>query len=339
MEKAGVKVLVTGGVGFIGSNLVDALLEAGHTVTIFDNLSLLPTEEERQQRIKAEEERGVRVVRANLLDEGRIDEAAQGQDVVFHLAAQKYVDESLKDPINSTKQNVVGLVTLLHSAVRHKVKKVFLASSAAVYGYNDNFPLKESETPDPRSPYALEKVVGEQYLKLFYNLHALDSASLRFFNVYGPNQYSKQTHCGGVTIVMHQLKEHGVAEILGDGSQTRDMVYVGDVVAAMMQAMLHPHPLRGEIFNVCTNTRVTVKFLQESIAEVMGLSASGGGSSDEPQLRFKSLPFAEGNVVHSQGDNQKAKDTFGFEATTSLQEGLQKTWAWFQQNPSFYSSS
>jgi len=189
--------------------------------------------------------------------------------------------------------------------------------------------LKETEKPDPQSPYALEKVVGEHYLDLFYKLYGLQSVSLRFFNVYGPRQYSKSPHCGGVTIVMNELLKDKHSTLLGDGLQTRDMIYVGDVVSGIISAITTENKLTGGIYNICTGTRVTVKEVHEQIAEVMGLKG---------KVAFRSVPFADGNVVHSIGDPQKAKEGLGFQAKTPLKEGLEKTWAWYQQNPDFYAT-
>jgi len=206
-------------------------------------------------------------------------------------------------------------------------KKFIFASTAAVYGYNDHFPLKEHEKPDPRSPYALEKIVGEQYLQLFYNLYGLQSVSLRFFNVYGPRQYSKDPHCGGVTIVMKELLKDKQSTILGDGLQSRDMIYVGDVVDSVISAITTKKKLTGGIYNICTGSRVTVQDVHEQIAQTMGL---------KDQCSYRSVPFAEGNVVHSVGDPEKAKHDLEFTARTSLKDGIEKTWAWYQQNLDFY---
>jgi len=313
-------VLITGGAGFIGTNLVQSLVSEGHHVTVFDNFS--------HCKIIPKERENVKIFNGDMLDEEALKKATENQDYIVHLAAQKSVDQSIREPVISTKQNVLGLVTLLHSAVKNKVKRVFFASTAAVYGYNDHFPLKESETLDPQSPYSLEKIVGEQYLSLFYKLYGLDGASMRFFNVYGPMQYSSAPHCGGVTIVMNEFLKVKQSNMLGDGTQTRDMIYVGDVVDAIMRAMKAKGPLKGDVYNVCTGTRITIAHLQRETAKAMGIPSE--------EISFKHLPFADGNVVHSQGDPTKAKEVFGFEAKTSLQEGLKLTWEWFKQNPNFY---
>jgi len=293
-------------------------------VTVLDNFSA------KLGQLKAIEDK-ITIINASMLDEQAVLKATEGQDIVVHLAALKSVDESLANPVASAKGNILGIVNLLSGIIKDKEKipqkKFIFASTAAVYGYNSNFPLKETEKPDPQSPYALEKVVGEHYLELFYKLYGLQSVSLRFFNVYGPRQFSKDPHCGGVTIVMKELLKNKQSTLLGDGLQTRDMIYVGDVVDSMIAAITTKNKLTGGIYNVCTSTRVTVKYIHETIAETMGLKG---------QNSFRSVPFADGNVVHSIGNPEKAKHDFGFEAKTSLKDGIEKTWEWYQKNLDFY---
>jgi len=316
-------VLVTGGAGFIGSLLVERLVREGHSVTVLDNFSHC-----REGQLDAVKDK-VSLVKLDLSEEADVIQLCKGKDYIFHLAAQKSVDKSIESPTFSARENVLGLVNILQGAKVFKVKRVIAASTAAVYGYNDSFPLKETEVPDPQSPYALEKVVGEQYMALFYKLYGVDSASLRFFNVYGPRQYSSAPHCGGVTIVMDELEKNRVSSVLGDGTQTRDMIFVGDVVESMVQAMNAVGPLKGDVYNISTGTRISVLELNAAIAAAMGLKAG--------DYSHKHLHFAEGNVVHSQGDPTKASQVFGWEAKTSLEEGLRQTWEWKKEHPNFYS--
>lgn len=321
-------VLVTGGAGFIGSLLVEALLARGHKVTVLDNYT--HCKEDYLAPIKDK----ITLIIGNTQEEPVVALATKGQDVIIHLAAQKSVDKSITDPVGSASQNLMSIVALLTHARINNVKRLLLASSAAVYGYNSDFPLNENAKVDPRSPYALEKIVSEQYLSLFYNLFGVDSAALRLFNVYGPRQYSSAPHCGGITIVMDEITSHlskgeePQSTMLGDGKQTRDMVYVGDVVDAFICAMESTSPLKGEIYNVCTGTQIDLTTMHHQIASVMGVSPQ--------KLKFKHIPLAEGNVIHSRGDPTKAKSTFNFVAKTSFSEGLQNTWEWMKKNPNFY---
>jgi len=321
-------VLVTGGAGFIGSTLVETLLVRGHKVTVLDNYSHC------KEDYLAPFKDKITLIQGNSQDDRIVSQATKGQDVIIHLAAQKSVDRSIADPVGSAAQNLMSIVSLLFHAKTNKVQRVLLASSAAIYGYNSHFPLKESETVDPRSPYALEKIVSEQYLSLFYKLYGVDSAALRFFNVYGPRQYSSAPHCGGITIVMDEITTHlkkgeePQSTMLGDGKATRDMIYVGDVVDAFVCALESTAPLKGEEYNVCTGTQIDLAIMHHQIASVMGIP--------DGKLKFKHIPLAEGNVIHSLGDPTKAKETFNFVAKTSFKEGLQKTWEWMQGNPNFY---
>jgi len=269
----------------------------------------------------------ISILKIDIQDEEAVRKATTGMDYIVHLAAQKSVDMSIKFPLVSAKQNIFSIVCLLEGARINKVKRVIFVSSAAVYGYNQNFPLSETESVDPRSPYALEKIIGEQYLRLYYQLYGVDSVALRLFNVYGPRQYSSSTHCGGVTIVMNELRNSKVASILGDGEQTRDMVYVGDVVTAILKSISCKTPLKGQVMNVCTGTKVTIKGMIQIMAETMGLGND---------FQFNELVFTEGNVVHSQGDPTLAKQEIGFEAQVSLQQGIIETWNWFQHNLNYY---
>jgi len=322
MQPAKPSVLVTGGAGFIGSHLIEALVLAGYRVTVFDNFSHC-----RPGQLDHLLEK-ISVFEGDMLDESAVAKATKDQNYIFHLAAQKSIDQSIRDPVGSAKQNIIGFVNLLHHAVQNKVQRVFFASSASIYGFNSDFPLKESAKLDPQSPYALEKVMGEQYLSLFYKLYGLDSAAFRLFNVYGPRQYSSSTHCGGVTIVMNEILHKNCINMLGDGKQTRDLIYVGDVVSAMIQGMTAEQPLKGDAYNICRGTRESILELQKAILDAMGKTSDG--------LTINSLPFADGNVVHSQGDPTLAKTVFGFEAKTNLAEGVRRTWEWFQATPNFY---
>jgi len=315
-------VLVTGGAGFIGSNLVERLVNEGYNVTVVDNFSYCRTGQLEKVKNK------ISILNFDVQDGDKVVAATEGKDYIVHLAAQKSVDKSIQFPVDSGKQNILSLINLLEGARKNKVKRVIFVSSAAVYGYNDNFPLKESETVDPRSPYALEKVVGEQYLKLYYKLYNLDSISLRLFNVYGPSQYSSGTHCGGVTIVMNELMKTKIGNILGNGLQTRDMIYVGDVVSAIHCSIKAETQLGGDIVNICTGIRTSIRDMIQIIANNMNIK----------EYSLNELEFTKGNVVHSEGSTVKAKEIINFEAQINIKEGINLTWEWFNKNRDFYDS-
>ncbi len=305
------KVLVTGGAGFIGSHLVERLVGLGHDVTVLDNLStgdmgnLEPFQSE------------ITLIRGDLRDPDAVNEAVAGKDTVFHTAANASVNLSIEDPVMSCNQNVVATVGLLKASSDAGVRRLVFSSSTSVYGYATNLPVTDAHPLQPASPYALDKVCCEQYCRLWSELHGLDTVALRYFNVYGPRQNPVGVHPGGVTIVINQLRDEGRSEVLGDGKQTRDMIFVGDIVQANVCAMEMPGTLNGRAFNICTGTSILVADMHRKIAELMDLPA-----------RIEGIPMPKGNIIDSAGDPGPAKSGLGFEAATSLEEGLRKTIEW-----------
>jgi UDP-glucose 4-epimerase len=316
------KIVVTGGFGFIGTNLVLTLLNREHRVVVIDNFSS-PQSIANVEYVKSKYP-AIEYYDADVLDD-RIADIFEDTDVFVHLAAQKSVDQSIVDPVGSMNMNIGSVVKLLNIAKTYKVKRFVFASSAAIYGNLSDFPLDESVGVDPRSPYALEKVVGEEYMKLFHNLYGLDTVSLRLFNVYGPFQYSQKPHCGAVTLVMKQFEEKGCSVLLGDGIQTRDMIYVQDVVDAFVLAVESKTNFGGKAYNICTGQETQIKEMHKTIAKLMNIS--------EPN--FDSIKFEEGNVKESLGSPMKAKE-LGFEPKVSLEMGLQLTLDWYRENSSMY---
>ncbi|OGS27172.1 MAG: hypothetical protein A2297_08895 [Elusimicrobia bacterium RIFOXYB2_FULL_48_7] len=309
------KALVTGGAGFIGSHLTEKLVGLGHEVTVVDNLSHFELDNLTSVKSK------VNLLKINLEDAEALDKAIEGQDYIFHLAANTSVNNSLLKPSWSAGQNTINTVRILEFAAKHKVKRVMFSSSAAIYGYCKELPLKESASITPVSPYALEKLTCENYMKLFAQIYKLDTVSLRYFNVYGPRQNADAPHPGGVTIVVRQLIQDGKSQLMGDGMQTRDMIYVDDVVSANILAMQKKTPCGGAVFNVSTNTTVTVAGMHDKISKIMNMPAAR-----------EHIEFPEGNVVHSQGDNTLIKKELGFKPEVSLDEGLKKTIDWCREN-------
>ena len=302
------KILVTGGTGFVGSHLTEKLVAGGHEVTVIDNLTH-GTAENIHAVI-----RDVNLIEADILDAEALKTAVSGKEYVFHLAANTSVNISLKKPSWSAMQNVIATIKLLEAAVKYNVKRVIFSSSAAVYGYCDALPIKETEPLLPASPYGLEKVTGENYMRLFAGLHDVDTVSLRYFNLYGPRQNADLPHPGGVTIVINQIRENRRSQLLGDGKQTRDMIYVEDVVNANLLAMKKESRLGGASYNVSTGKSVVIADMHEKISELMGIKSTR-----------EYLPLPEGNIIHSLGDNSLAKKDLGFEVQTDLEEGLKKT--------------
>ena len=308
------KVLVVGGVGFIGSHLTEKLVAEGHAVTILDNFSR-GTKENIAAVIK-----DVNLMEGDMLDEGVLAKAVKEKEYIFHLAANTSVNASLEKPAWSAVQNIIATVKLLEAAVKYKVKRVIFSSSAAVYGYCNDLPIKESAPRVPASPYALEKVTGENYMRLFASLHDLDTVALCYFNVYGPRQTADLPHPGGVTIVIDQIRAQGASQLMGDGKQTRDMIYVGDVVHANLLAMSRDKRLAGGAYNISTGKSIVIADMHDKIAALMGV---------EPRHEY--IAFPEGNIIDSCGDNSRAVKELGFAIEVDLEEGLRRTIAWSEK--------
>ncbi len=310
------EVLVTGGTGFIGSHLTEKLVESGHRVTVLDK-------ELSQDKLKNLESvaKEIDLVKGELLDSEILEKSVQGKKFVFHLAANSSVNRSIEEPSWSAEQNILATVRLLEAAVRHKVRRVVFSSSAAVYGYCKELPARESSPLAPASPYALEKVTGENYMRLFGGLHELDTVSLRYFNVFGPRQSADLPHPGGVTIVVKQIIKNGSSQLLGDGKQTRDMIYVDNIVKANLLAMEKDLSFKGAAYNICTGKPTVVSDLHEKISQLMGIKS-----------KREHLPLPEGNIIDSLGDNSRAKSELDFAIEVDLEEGLKRTIEWWKEH-------
>jgi len=305
------KVLVTGGAGFIGSHLTEKLVELGNEVTVIDNTS--------HGNLKNIESVAKKIIfmEGDMLNSELLEKAVQGKECVFHMAANTNIDKSISMPSWSAEQNIVATVKLLEAAVKHNAKRVIFSSSAATYGDVKTLPVKEKMPLSPMSAYGLEKVTGENYMKLFAQLYDIDTVSLRYFDVFGPRQNADVPHCGGVTIVINQINKTGSSQMLGDGKQTRDMVYVGNIVNANILAMEKQSDAKGAAYNVCTGKSMSIAELHDRIFKLMGIN---------PSREY--LPFGKGNIMYSRGDTTLAKAELGFEAEIDLDEGLKRTIEW-----------
>ena len=305
------RVLVTGGGGFIGSHLTEKLVELGHKVTVIDNVS--------HGNLKNIESVAKKIIllEGDMLDSEVLEKAVQGKEYVFHTAANTNIDKSISMPSWSAEQNIIATVKLLETAVKHNIKRVIFSSSASVYGDVKTLPVKEEMSLSPMSAYALEKVTGENYMKLFAELYDIDTVSLRYFNVFGPRQNPDLPHPGGVTIVINQIRKTGSSQLQGDGKQTRDMIYVGNIVNANILAMEKESDSKGVAYNICTGNSISIAELHNKISRLMGIDSSR-----------EYLPFGKGNIIHSKGDPALAKAELGFEAEIDLNEGLKRTVEW-----------
>jgi UDP-glucose 4-epimerase len=295
--------LVTGGCGFIGSHLVDALCAGGHRVRVLDDLS------SGTLRHKPAE---VEFVRGDVADLHVVEAAMRGVDACFHLAAVASVERSKLDWLGTHRTNLTGMLTVFESARKAPGNPipVVYASSAAVYGDNANLPLTEAAFPRPLSAYGADKLGCELHGQVAYHVHGIPNCGLRFFNVYGPRQDPGSPYSGVISIFCKRLKAGREVTIYGDGRQTRDFIYVGDVITALIAAM-NSRSLAGETINVCTGRPTSVLELARTIGEILG---------HQPAIRF--APPRDGEIRNSLGDPMKAERLLGFAARTDLKSGI-----------------
>lgn len=313
MANAFKTALVTGGAGFIGSHLVDALVGAGCRVTVLDNLS-----SGSKANLEAAAGR-VRLLEADLRDPAAVADAVAGCEVVFHLAAVVSVPKTVDDPLGSAAVNETGSLQLLEAARAAGARRVVFASSSAVYGDDPTLPKREQMPPKPLSPYAVQKLAVEHYLKVYNDLFALETVGLRFFNVYGPRQDPSSPYSGVISIFMARAMDGTPPTLHGDGSQTRDFVYVGDVVRALIAAAgVGAAP--GRVFNVGTGGGVSIRRLWEVIALL-------SGSTCDPAYG----PPRAGDVPHSVSAIDAAREVLNFSPCVGLDQGLGLTLTWFRE--------
>lgn len=308
------KVLVTGGAGFIGSHLVTLLLDQGHEVTILDDLSTgkrgnLPQGSGR-----------LSLLVGDVADPGAVEEALAGQDAFVHLAAVASVEASVRDPLATHRTNLEGSIRLFDAAARRGVRRGVYASSAAVYGDNPALPLTEEAEKRPLSPYAADKLAGEHYLAHYRRLGRLDATAFRFFNVFGPRQDPSSPYSGVISIFLDRARRGAPITIFGDGEQTRDFVYVGDVVRALAQALTAPVEQGDElpVFNVARGEGVSLLRLLEIVGDLPGVRAP---------LEVGCAAPRHGDIRHSLADVSRLREAFDWEPRTALADGLEATLA------------
>jgi UDP-glucose 4-epimerase len=296
-----VKVLVTGGAGFIGSHTVERLLQQRVEVRVLDDFSV-------GRRANLPVHEALEVVVGDVRDTRTLEAALHGITHVLHLAAQVSVQESIERPVNSAAHNILAFVGLLECARRAKVSRVVYASSAAVYGIPDRLPLDENAIPDPLSPYGLEKWVDDRYAALYRRLHDLSTLGMRYFNVYGPRQDPASQYAGVISKFLARARQGEPLEVFGDGSQTRDFVYVGDVAEVNVRALVAS---ATGVLNVATGSSVTVLELVGALSQVLGRA-----------LPVHHLPARGGDIVHSAARNDALRRAIGYVPNTLLRAGL-----------------
>lgn len=294
--------LVTGGAGFIGSHIVQALLKQGDKVRVFDNFS-----SGKRDNLKGLD---VEIIEGDLRDASRVAEAVRGMDIVFHEAAFVSVPESMEKPQECFDVNVTGTSILFEAARKAGVRRAVIASSAAVYGDSTAMPLVEDTPLRQLSPYATSKRVDEKYAQLFTEFFGFDVVALRYFNVYGPRQRPDSMYAAAVPIFIRRILDNKPITIFGDGGQSRDLVNVRDVVQANLLASQHP-AAPGQIFNVCTGVETRLLDLLDILYELF---------PNAPR-HVHAEPRA-GDIYRSIGTPKKIMDTLGFKPQVTLADGL-----------------
>jgi len=306
--------LVTGGGGFIGSHLSEELVRRGHRVRVADNFS--SGKRENVQHLPE-----VEIVEGDIADLAFARRAVEGCQIVLHQAAIPSVPRSVKDPVTSNRANIDGTLNVLIAARDAGVTRLVFAGSSSAYGDTPTLPKHEEMPTRPLSPYALQKVVGEQYLQMFTRLYGLETVTIRYFNVFGPRQDPSSPYSGVISVFATSLLNNRSPLIFGDGEQTRDFTYVTNVVDGVLRAAEAPG-VSGEIINVATGGRVSLKQLFTAMREVIGASV-------EPTF----TDARTGDVRDSQADIAKARQLLGYVPLVTFQEGLRRTVEWYRSEP------
>jgi len=302
------KYLVTGGAGFIGSHIAEKLVERGDDVTIVDNLSTGKLEN------LASFENRVKFVHGDIRDFNLMKDVSRDIDTIFHEAAVASVTLSIEDPVATDAINVGGTVSVLTAAKENGVRKVVFASSAAIYGDEPTLPKTEDMPPKPLSPYALHKLAGEYYLRLFHQLYGLNGVALRYFNVYGPRQDPSSEYSGVISIFMDRFKKNLDYTIYGEGKQSRDFIYVEDVACANLAAAT-THFDDVPVINVACNR-------SNDLLKLVGVLQEISGSNRAPQFG----PERNGDIKHSLADNSRLKALLAITPEIEFSEGLHRLW-------------
>jgi UDP-glucose 4-epimerase len=300
-------ILVTGGAGFIGSNLVDSLLAKGHAVRVLDDLSMgkrsnLPLDNPRLQ-----------LVVGSVADAALVSQAVAGCQAVVHLAAVASVQASVDDPVGTHQSNFVGTLNVCEAMREHGVKRVLFASSAAVYGNNGDGQAVDEDTPKaPLTPYAVDKLASEQYLEFYRRQHGLEPAIFRFFNIFGPRQDPSSPYSGVISIFIQRAQQGLPITVFGDGEQTRDFFYVGDLIDLLVQALELPAAQEGAA-NVGLNRATSLNQLLQHIGDVVG---------SLPTITYG--PARDGDIRHSRANNARLLSRYRVGEPTPIAVGLAK---------------
>jgi nucleoside-diphosphate-sugar epimerase len=303
--------LVTGGAGFIGSHLTEELLRRGEQVRVVD--SLITGHRKNLAHLS-----GIDFLEGDLADLAVAKRAVEGIDYVLHQAAIPSVPRSVDDPITSNRANIDSTLNVLVAARDAGVKRVVYAGSSSAYGNTPTLPKHEDMPTSPLSPYALQKLVGEQYMQMFTTLYGLETVTIRYFNVFGPRQDPSSPYSGVISVFAKALLENAAPTIYGDGEQTRDFTYVANVVDGVLRAVKAPEA-SGKVVNVATGSRISLNTLFETMRDAVG-----------SRVEVKYGPLRHGDVKDSLADITRARTLLGYEPSVSLEAGLKKTLDWYR---------
>jgi len=307
--------LVTGGAGFIGSNLVEALLRGGHEVRALDDFSSGRRENlEPAARWAAEGAGAFRLIEGDVRDPALCRRALDGVEFVLHLAAIPSVQRSVKSPTTTNEVNVTGTLNVLEAARAAGARRVVFASSSSLYGESERLPKVESHAPDPISPYGLQKLAAESYCRLYHRLYALPTIALRYFNVFGPRQDPTSEYSAVIPRFIAASRAGRPATIYGDGEQTRDFTYVENVVQANLAACAADAAACGRAYNIACGERISLNQLADRIGELVGARLG----------REHAAPRA-GDIRHSLAGIEQARAALGYRPAVDLVEGLRRT--------------
>ena len=306
------RYLVTGGAGFIGSNIVDELLRRGHSVVVLDDLSTGNEENLATVRSKID----LRV--GTITDLATVQSASVGVDYVIHLAARTSVPKSVEDPLETNSVNIDGTLNVLVAARDAKVRRFVYAASSAAYGETPTLPKIESMQAEPISPYGITKFVGELYAQVFGRVYGLENASVRYFNVFGPRQDPTSQYSGVLSRFMLAILKSEPLVIFGDGEQSRDFTYIDNVVDETLRACEVPGA-SGKVFNGGTGARITLNEVAKFLEKITG-----------KKIQTQYDPPRPGDIRDSQADVSLARKILGYEPHVLFEEGLKRTWEWYR---------
>ena len=312
-----VRVLVTGGCGFIGSHIVDALLSRGYVVGALDNLS---TGDRANLGAHWPNGGGFTLHERDIRDYDAVEKVVKSYDAVIHEAALVSVSRSVEDPLTVNAVNVDGTLNLLRASVKAGVKRFVYASSSSVYGESETLPKKETMVTVPVSPYGASKLAAENYCRVFAKVYGLHTVSLRYFNVYGPRQKSG-FYSGVIPIFIKRALEGKPPQVYGDGEQTRDFTYVEDVVNANLLALENDLP-KGEVFNIAAGDQISINRLASIILSMLG----------RDDLKPEHLDHRPGDIRRSYADVTKAREVLGYAPEHTIEDGVRRVVDWALPN-------